>query len=176
MRRERYCGANQRAANIALLLWRRRPGRRGLLRRRGCNRRGGGGRCRSLGLGLRLCRRLSSCRRFLAHRFLERLGRRRRRRQFDLHRVGTQFRQAVAGGNWFDVCRLRQIAVEREGNGHRRIGRQGEGARRTAGLPIGRFGFGARRSGLETDSVHHRRGLQRIEIHPIRGGGTRRKG
>ena len=164
-------GAINPNAETALLLWRRcgwpRCGRL-LLRRCLCRSRGGRCRC----LRLRLSRRLGG-RLLFSYRFLDRLGRGRRRRQLDLHRVRLESGRTEAGRNWLDIFRLRLVAVEREGNGHRRIGRQRQSARCAAGLPVGGSGVGARRLGFESHGVHCRRRLQRIR--PVRCGRTCRK-
>ena len=178
MRRERCRGAYRRCAEVALLpwRWRRRPRRRSLLRRRRCRRRGRGGRCRGFRLDLRFHRRRGGRRLLRAHWSFDRFGRRRCGHQFDLHRVGVKLRHAGAGGHWIDVLGVGQVAVEREGDSQRPRGRQGERARRAASLSVRCLGVGARRRRLETDGVHDRRRLQRVKIHPIRGGRTCRKG
>ncbi len=81
---------------------------------------------------------------------------RRQRRQFDKQRVGAQLRCAVAHGNEIELFRVGLITGEGEGNRGRRSAGQGERAGRAAGLSVGRFGFGARRFGFETNRFRRR--------------------
>ena len=154
--------------DLTLLPWRRRrrPRRGRLLRRGHLRSRGGRGRRLRLGFRLWLRRRLDGgCLLLPGRRFLKSLGRRRRRRQLDRHRIGPHFRHPGGGRNRFDICRFRLITVERKDHGQGRIGRQSEGTRCAAGLPIGGLGIGARRRRLESHGIHYRSRFQCVEIY-----------
>ena len=128
-------GAINPNAETALLLWRRcgRPGCGRLLLRR-CLCRSRGGRCRCLRLGL--CRRLGG-RLLFSTGFLTGWGGGAAGVNSTCTGLGWNpgIPKPDETGSIFSDLRL--VAVEREGNGHRRIGRQRQSARCAAGLPVG---------------------------------------
>jgi hypothetical protein len=115
--------------------------------------------CYRLRLGLRFGSRL------LPMHFLLRFGRR-QRGELDNHRVGTQFRSAVAHGHELEFFGVGLIAGERERDGERLVGRQCKRARRTAGFSAGGLRFCTRRFGFEANSIFRR--LEREGVFKIR--------
>jgi hypothetical protein len=114
--------------------------------------------CYRLRLGLRFGSRL------LPMHFLLGFGRR-QRGELDKHRVGTQFRSAVAHGHELEFFGVGLIAGERERDGERLIGRHSKRTWRTAGFSAGGLRFCARRFGFEANGVFRR--LEREGVFKI---------